>query len=902
MSLIDRAFGALQVLKEERLAIGLLLAHSFSIGIFISYYLAYANGAFMGLFEATDLPLTYVLSGVTGFVASAVFARYQKRVPYGRLAMGTLAAIGVVVAAFMVGVWIDPTNKPLIFGLFLGLIPVLGLIGLQFGGMIMQLFDLRQGKRLYGVIASGEVVSSMIWFFTIPVILRLGLVPQGQQWMLLGIALAGLGLGMVFQVALIRKFPAAFSRLPQGGKGAAALAVAPPKRKRLALPKLQFDRPYFAWVFFLMLFSTLGRVFVDYSFMDAAKATFAGSLTAFFGTFFGLLKVIELVTNTFFASRLLSKYGIKLGLLILPTLLAVFALVAIVGHWTVGLEVVFLGMAMNKLFDKTVRTSLELPSFKTLYQPLAEAEKFKLQTQTEGQAGQFGVFLAGGLLMLFIAVFPQFKMMEATYFLGAILLGWLFIARRTVAAYRQTVIDKINGLQTLPTHTAPTAVLQTPTALGLSPDLAQLLADSPPSELPYLTAKHLPQLASPNAWLAWLARYAPQHQGAALLPQLGPTTLGLACFQALQSAPLDPVALVSRYRQLSTAPTRDHRDHLTLLQLIALSRKTTDLHDWQFQLTQHPQPAVRWVALDALHATGFQVATPDQRRLVKSLLQQALRHYLYLVATRLDTATYTDSAWQQALDDSLADAHRAVFAHLALLYDRATVFQIAHHLAQGAAQEALAIEMADILLKEDFKEMVLPFLDRISDAERLKLLHWLAPQPRFSFTQRLQHVALYDYTHGDTWLRYQALQAIAPDAPQTLRAHLHHPEWPLREAAWQGLYQHHEATYYRLLALQAPTDDQPPMPQTPYAERYTALHRHIPHLPQTLRTLLAQCRPHSGQHIHPWPDNPELAWSPATWHTLLDTLPVLAQALSHTPMPDEIPQPDTPIAAMPPLL
>lgn len=900
MSLIDRAFGALQVLKEERLAIGLLLAHSFSIGIFISYYLAYANGAFMGLFEATDLPLTYVLSGVTGFVASAVFARYQKRVAYGKLAMGTLAAIGAVVTAFMVGVWIDPTNKPLIFALFLGLIPVLGLIGLQFGGMIMQLFDLRQGKRLYGVIASGEVVSSMIWFFTIPVILRLGLVPEGQQWMLLAIALAGLGLGMFFQVLLIRRFPAAFSQSPPSAVSRPTQAG---KTRKIRLPKLQFDRPYFALVFFLMLFSTLGRVFVDYSFMDAAKATFAGSLTAFFGTFFGLLKVIELITNTFFASRLLNKYGIKLGLLILPTLLAAFAIVALVGHWTVGLEVVFLGLAMNKLFDKTVRTSLELPSFKTLYQPLSDEEKFKLQTQTEGQAGQFGVFLAGGLLMIFIALFPQFKMMEATYFLGLILVGWLLIARRTVQAYRHTVIDKINGLQAQVPYTSPTemAVSTPPTpSAHLSTELTATLQQAPSTELPYLTAKYFAQLKQPHALLQWLAEYAPQQQYAALLPHLAPTERGRSCFSALRRAPHDHVAFLQRYHQLTAAPTIGSDDHLTLLQLIDLARQTTAASPtpWLLQQAQHPLPTIRQASLLALHHRQYQADNAEERRLIKTLLQQALRHYLYLLATQLDTAAHPDAEWQRALTASLADAHSAIFAHLALLYDATTVFQIQYHLAEGAAQEALAIEMADILLQEDLKEMILPFLDRISAPEKLKRLHWLAPQQRFNAAQRLRHVAQYDYTHGDIWLRYQALQGIAAtssEPPQPLLAHLHHPEPALQEAAWGSIQQHHEATYYRLRAHQHP-------PQTDFARHYrTLLQQHLPVSAAAHATLAAwvQVSDHPAQ---PWPTAQALQWPDALWRTLCDVLPGLTTAL-HTTAPDESAhRSQAPITPVPPLL
>ena len=104
MTIVDRIFKGLNVLKHERTAIVLLMAHSFFVGVFLSYYLAYANGVFLQVFEPKVLPWTYVLSGISGFIASSIFSYFQKRVAYSKVVMGTLVVIFLMIVSFILGI------------------------------------------------------------------------------------------------------------------------------------------------------------------------------------------------------------------------------------------------------------------------------------------------------------------------------------------------------------------------------------------------------------------------------------------------------------------------------------------------------------------------------------------------------------------------------------------------------------------------------------------------------------------------------------------------------------------------------------------------------------------------------------------------------------------------------
>ena len=85
---------------------------------------------------------------------------------------------------------------------------------------------------------------------------------------------------------------------------------------------------------------------------------------------FAALKVGELLIS-YFSSRILVKYGVKLGLIVLPLTITLIILVSLVTGFTAGaISMVFLGlMTLNKSMERIVRRGLDDPAFNILYQP-----------------------------------------------------------------------------------------------------------------------------------------------------------------------------------------------------------------------------------------------------------------------------------------------------------------------------------------------------------------------------------------------------------------------------------------------------------------------------------------------------------------------------------------------------
>ncbi|MGB0523213.1 MAG: hypothetical protein ACPGJS_09645 [Flammeovirgaceae bacterium] len=429
--MLDTLLKLLNVKDEERDSILLLLAHSFFIGIFLAFFFSYASGAFLGEFDAKMLPYAYIATGLTGYAASTIFGSLQQKISYPKLLMGTLSVLLVLMVLFYIGVILTDAAW-LIFVIYVWIIPFYTMIALQYWSMVMKLFDLRQGKRLFGLIGSGDVISSLIGFSSVPLILSAF---KGSAEILLLLGTIGLAIGIFLQWKIIKRFSSQLTTAKVGHK----------KAKRGALRDV-FRNKYYTLIFFLTICSVFGQNFVDYNFMGLARANFErGELIAFFGIFFAIVKVVELLGKTVLAGRLLNQYGLRLGLSVLPTLLLAFSLIALVASpWDATVSLMFIPMAMNKLFDRAARKSLDEPSVKILYQPLDANTKLMVQTQAEGKSKQIAI-IASGILLIIFGYIPGFGIFESTLFLCLVLVAWLMVSARMYKAYRSVIEEKLAG-------------------------------------------------------------------------------------------------------------------------------------------------------------------------------------------------------------------------------------------------------------------------------------------------------------------------------------------------------------------------------------------------------------------------------------------------------------------------
>ncbi|MCE7959641.1 MAG: hypothetical protein DYH06_17150, partial [Acidobacteria bacterium ACB2] len=161
MAISRRISSVLGIRPGEGTRVAALVVHSLFNGVFCAFFLTAANALFLDRFEISFLPLAYIAAAAVGYVAVLAFSRLEKSAGVAALLVANLAVLLVVSGAF----WFlarTTGNDWVVFAMFVFVGPMFGLVALGYWGLAGRLFDLRQGKRLFGLVGAGEEVSTIV--------------------------------------------------------------------------------------------------------------------------------------------------------------------------------------------------------------------------------------------------------------------------------------------------------------------------------------------------------------------------------------------------------------------------------------------------------------------------------------------------------------------------------------------------------------------------------------------------------------------------------------------------------------------------------------------------------------------------------------------------------------------
>jgi ATP/ADP translocase/HEAT repeat protein len=433
MLIRQRIRSALGVRSSEVSRVSWLVAHSLFVGVFSAFFLTAANALFLDRFEISYLPLAYIAAGVLGYVALMLFSRAQKAVSVQRLLVANLAVLLILTAGFWL-LTVATGSRWVVFLMFAWVGPAFGLVSLGYWALASRLFDLRQGKRLFGLVGAGEEVATVAALFSVPLLLRYLDGPIG----LLPLAAAGLVGCLIVVLAITRRLGETLDAGDEDRRAAGA-------ENRIGLRDLVRHR-YFVLMAGLIIFLSLANYIVDFGFLAEVRSRFEGptQIAQFIGVFFGVTKVLELILKVFLSGRLLSQFGLKLGLMLLPGLLAIVAGLAIL-IGTLGLAAThfFVLIALAKLVWVVMRTSTFEPTFRVLYQPVPAVDRLSFQTHVEGTAKQLATGFVGVALLVFSRG-GSFDALYLFYALVPILAAWMAVNVLAHRDYRAKLMESLS--------------------------------------------------------------------------------------------------------------------------------------------------------------------------------------------------------------------------------------------------------------------------------------------------------------------------------------------------------------------------------------------------------------------------------------------------------------------------
>ncbi|MBX3081109.1 MAG: HEAT repeat domain-containing protein [Anaerolineae bacterium] len=410
---------------DEIELVSLSVALYFFLGIPYVLVDTSAYALFLDAFGSQGLPFTYLGIAVGVSLLAFLYLKLADRVPIQRLLVLNMDALIGITALLWLAVSVSAASW------IAFILPAWSFALINLGNIIMwsiagRLFDIRQGKRLFGLIGAGRwLAASAIGFLIAPLVSLLGIKN------LLLVAVLSLCVSLLILRRLLNTEP--FQRslaptvTPTRRRSAAQPAPSPNLLKnRYALMILGLTT---VWVmaYFISMNIYYNRAAVQ--FPDAAQ------LASFFGLISAVIGIGATISTLFLTGNIINRFGLRVSLFTTAALHLVIMFTFVVVGIAGGAPVILFGLAVaSKLVDGTLNLTLDSASFRILYQPLPTADRERAQAIAEGIIEPVGIGV-GGLVLLFLTNVLNFGVIQQAILLLMVVVCWLWIASRLLRAY-----------------------------------------------------------------------------------------------------------------------------------------------------------------------------------------------------------------------------------------------------------------------------------------------------------------------------------------------------------------------------------------------------------------------------------------------------------------------------------
>jgi AAA family ATP:ADP antiporter len=427
--MLNRLDTILNIRPDERRTVYLMLAQYFFLGAAMLFAQTISMPLFLEYWDASFIPLTYIGIAVVVSAITAVFLKISSKVTLQRWLWLTLFFIAIVTLLIRLGLAIAP-SKWLALLLPIWTQTLINLAVLAFWTLASDTFDVRQGKRLFGLLNAGSWLSYVVAGpFT-------------------GTLARTLGTENLYFVIAVCFFIAIFiqSIILRGLKKPQAQFSDAPPQKELPISAL-FRNRYILLVFALAALWRVAYFVMDAIFynMTAIQYPNTAESAGFIGGFFSMVGLLGFFTDTFLTGRIISKYGLWAGLLTTPIALIAsmsgFASIGIfASSWTLGL---FWFAIAGKFNNEGLGFTLDQSASSILYQPISDALRPRARAIGEGIVQPAAIGIAGLLLVLLSNVL-KFDVIQLSFVYIILAVCWLLLSIVLAGAYPKQLVEAIH--------------------------------------------------------------------------------------------------------------------------------------------------------------------------------------------------------------------------------------------------------------------------------------------------------------------------------------------------------------------------------------------------------------------------------------------------------------------------
>jgi ATP/ADP translocase len=427
----------------------LFFFHNFFINVGTTLVYVSANVLLLENHPEYSLPIAYIAAALSVMAAGKIYEYFEHHLLLKRLSLGTMFSSLFMVVVVMGLLWLGHGIATAI-AVMVGYRIIYLLINLEFWGLSALVFDVRQSKRLFSVIGSGDMPAKALG-----AVLAVLIHSPSVLMILLITSLVFFALAFYTQILTFR-----FTEIPNPHHA---------RPRQASESESRIIQKYFGGNKLLtslclgMVAIAAAATWIEYHFFVNVKYKFHSQhdVITFVGTLLTATYVISTFVKLIFSGRTVERFGVKVTLFLLPLTTIFISLGLLVSSYFKKDEPSLLVYycAAYLLFELVRRTIFD-PVFLVLFQPLSTKTRLKGHTLAKGFFEPLGMLIAG--VLLWIVYTQHLSNISLTFDLSLLFaIAALFIFRKAYGHYIEelkTAISKRfirSGLMASPAEALP---------------------------------------------------------------------------------------------------------------------------------------------------------------------------------------------------------------------------------------------------------------------------------------------------------------------------------------------------------------------------------------------------------------------------------------------------------------
>ena len=365
-----------------------------------------ASALFLSEYGAVGLPYMFLATAVLAAVVSTVYSAALRRYSLLRVSLVSIIVCFLILLGCASFVRLPPARPTVAVVLYLWTALFGVLAASQFWMMASFIFDVRQAKRLFGLIGAGAIAGGIAGGYITTLLAR----EIGMRNLII-LAAALLVPCLVLTAVIWRRYVARKQSVVARKRKVSAASEAP--------HRLILESKHLLLLCGIVALSVTAAKLVDYQFSVLAAERYGDQdrLAAFFGFWYSTFNIVALVIQLVLTHRVVQGLGVSGALLFLPIGLGLGAIVML---FIPGLS----AATLSRSVDGSLKQSLSRASVEMLFLPLDEDTKKRVKTYID----VFIDSLAGGLGGILLIGFTQvlgFSAPAISWCVLVLVVGWL---------------------------------------------------------------------------------------------------------------------------------------------------------------------------------------------------------------------------------------------------------------------------------------------------------------------------------------------------------------------------------------------------------------------------------------------------------------------------------------------